>query len=137
MRTRTKINDIQSNKKQKSNFVKLALLSAKTVSKRYFNFTGLLNKFYSLTKLSYQICSLQALKKEVNFVVFKSKSMNRSWVKINKTRQNGWDWPYLNQCVRLDRDEYEEFLFNMYLHHNLNILASKYDSFIIVINNRI
>jgi len=45
----------------------------------------------------------------------------------------------LNQRVRLGRDEYEEFLFlfDMYLHHNLNILAYKYDVFIILINSRI
>ena len=56
---------------------------------------------------------------------------------VNKYKnliQNGEDWSHLNQHVRLDREEYEERIWSIFmsvsfnLRHNLHILAHKYDA---------
>jgi len=48
--------------------------------------------------------------------------------RTQETKQKRKEQRYLNQGVRLDREENEEFLFtfHIYLQHNLGILANKY-----------
>jgi hypothetical protein len=75
--------------------------------------------------------SLNIKTKKVHFIILVKKYGQELW-KTHKTRYNGEDWPYLKQRVRLDREEYKDFLFQfyLYLHHNLDILANKLKTYL-------
>ena len=65
-------------------------------------------------------------------------SQARGVNKYKNLRQNGENWPHLNQRVRLDREEHEEWIWRVFvsisfhLPHNLHILAHKYDAYLLL-----